>query len=103
MLIAAANSRDSQHALRFAQQAVDALPGHRRVLATAGPDAGIGSSGWTLLAGLALAGSAALLAFTSYRPRLLEYRSRLILVVSPASLRRKWRRRLTLGRTPRFR
>jgi hypothetical protein len=72
VLVATANSRDSGHALRFAQQTVAALPGH--LAAVPGPDAGIGTSGWTLLAGLALAGGSAALAFASYRPRLLEYR-----------------------------
>jgi hypothetical protein len=73
VLVATANSRDSGHALRFAQQTVAALPGHLAG-APPGPDADIGTSGPTLLAGLALAGSAAALAFAAYRPRLLEYR-----------------------------
>ena len=73
VLVATANSRDSGHALRFVQQTVAALPGHRSG-ARPGPDTDIGTSGPTLLAGLALAGSAAALAFAAYRPRLLEYR-----------------------------
>jgi hypothetical protein len=71
VLTATANAHDSGHATRFVQQVVSSLPGH---LASSGPDASTGSSGWALLTGLALAACAAVLAFTSYRPRLLEYR-----------------------------
>lgn len=74
ILTATANVHDSGHARLFAQRIVGSLPRHPAMLASSGPDAGIGSSGWTLLAGLALAACAAVLAFTSYRPRLLEYR-----------------------------
>jgi len=73
MLIAAANSHDSQHALRYEQQVLRALSAHHTILAVPGPDVGIGSSGWTLLAALALAGGAAFLAFNAYQPRLREY------------------------------
>lgn len=73
MLIAAANSHDSQHALRYEQQVLRALSAHQTILAVPGPDIGIGSSGWTLLAVLALAGGAAVLAFNAYQPRLQEY------------------------------
>jgi len=74
VLIATANSRDSQHALRYEQQVLLALAAHRTIAAVPGPDAGLGSSGWTLLAGLVLAGGAAFLAFNAYQPRLREYR-----------------------------
>jgi hypothetical protein len=74
VLVAAANSRDSQHALRYEQQVLLALAAHRTIAAVPGPDAGLGSSGWTLLAGLVLAGGAAFLAFNAYQPRLREYR-----------------------------
>jgi len=74
VLVAAANSHDSYHALRYEQQVVLALSAHQTITAVPGPDAGIGSSGWTLLAGLALAGVAAFLAFNAYQPRLREYR-----------------------------
>jgi hypothetical protein len=73
MLIATANSHDSQHAAGYEQQVLRALAAHRTILAVPGPDVGIGSSGWTLLATLALAGGAALLAFNAYQPRLREY------------------------------
>ena len=74
MLIAAANSHDSQHALRYEQQVLRALSAHQTILGVPAPDVGIGSSGWTLLAALALAGGAAVLAFNAYQPRLREYR-----------------------------
>jgi hypothetical protein len=51
-----------------------ALSVHQRILAVPEPDVGIGSSGWTLLAALALAGGAAVLAFNAYQPRLQEYK-----------------------------
>jgi hypothetical protein len=73
-LIAAANSHDSQHALYYEQQVLRALSVHQRILAVPEPDVGIGSSGWTLLAALALAGGAAVLAFNAYQPRLQEYK-----------------------------
>jgi hypothetical protein len=73
ILIAAANSHDSQHALRYEQQVLRALSAHQTILAVSGPDAGVGSSGWTLLAELALAAGAAFLAFNAYQPRLREY------------------------------
>ena len=73
-LIAAANSHDSRHALHYEQQVLLALSEHQTMLAVPGPDAGIGSSGWTLLAAWALASVAAILAFTSYQPRLQEYK-----------------------------
>jgi hypothetical protein len=72
-LVATANSRDSGHALRYAQQTVAALPRHLAG-APPGPDAAIAASAPALLAGLALAVGAAALAFAAYRPRLLEYR-----------------------------
>jgi hypothetical protein len=74
IVVAAANAHDSTHAMRFVQLAVGGLPGHPGQLAALSPDAAIGSSGWTLLGGAALAACAALLAFTAYRPRILEYR-----------------------------
>jgi hypothetical protein len=74
VLIATANVHDSGRAALFVQRTVSSLPGHPAMLASSGPDASVGSSGWTLLAELALAACAAVLAFTSYRPRLLEYR-----------------------------
>jgi hypothetical protein len=74
ILVATANAHDSTHALRFVQLAVSGLPGHPGQLAALSPDAAIGSSGWTFLAGAALSACAALLAFTACRPRILEYR-----------------------------
>jgi hypothetical protein len=74
ILVATANAHDSAHALRFAQLAVSDLSRHPSQLATLSPDAAIASSGWTLLGAAALAACAALLAFTAYRPRILEYR-----------------------------
>jgi hypothetical protein len=73
VLIAAANSHDSHHALRYEQQVLHALSAHQTILAVPGPDAGIGSSGWAFLAALALAGGAAFLAFNAYQSRLREY------------------------------
>lgn len=73
VLMAAANSHDSQHALRYEQQVLLALSAHQTIAAVPGPDAGLGSSGWTLLAALALAAGAAFLAFNAYQPRLREY------------------------------
>jgi hypothetical protein len=72
--VATANAHDSAHAMRFVQLAVSGLPGRPGQLAALRPDAAIGSSGWTVLAAAALAACAALLAFTAYRPRILEYR-----------------------------
>jgi hypothetical protein len=73
MLIAAANAHDSQHALLYEHQVLHALSAHQTILAVPGPDVGIGSSGWTFLVALALAGGAAFLAFNAYQPRLREY------------------------------
>lgn len=73
VLVAAANSRDSQHAQAYEQRVLTALAAHHKILSVAGPDAAVGSSGWMLLAGLALAGGAAVLAFRAYQPRLREY------------------------------
>jgi hypothetical protein len=73
ILMATANSHDSQHAAGYEQQVLRALAVRQTILTVPGPDVGIGSSGWTLLAALALAGGAALLAFNAYQPRLREY------------------------------
>jgi UDP-N-acetylmuramyl pentapeptide phosphotransferase/UDP-N-acetylglucosamine-1-phosphate transferase len=72
-LTAAANSRDSLHALHYEQQVLRALAAHQTILAVPGPDASAGTSAWTLLIALALAGGAAFLAFNAYQPRLREY------------------------------
>jgi hypothetical protein len=73
VLVAAANSHDSQHALRYERQVLLVLAAHQTITAVPGPDAGIGTSSWTLLAALALAAGAAFLAFNAYQPRLREY------------------------------
>jgi hypothetical protein len=73
-ITAAANAHDSQHAARFVQQIISALPAPPAQFASAGPDASASTSHWALLTGAGLAASAAILAFASYRPRLLEYR-----------------------------
>jgi hypothetical protein len=73
LLTAAANTRDSLHALHYEQQVLRALAAHQTILAVPGPDAGSGTSAWTLLVALALAGGAAFLAFSAYQPRLREY------------------------------
>jgi hypothetical protein len=72
--VATANAHDSAHAMRFVQLAVTQLPGHPGQLAALSPDAAIGSSSAIALAAAALAACAALLVFTAYRPRILEYR-----------------------------
>jgi hypothetical protein len=73
-IVGAANAHDSEHATRFVQQVISALPAPPAQFTSAGPDASAGTSGATLLAGTALAAAAAILAFAAYRPRLLEYR-----------------------------
>jgi hypothetical protein len=74
-IMAAANAHDSQNATRFVDHIIRALPAPPAEFTTAGPDASASTSAWTLLAAAALAACAAILAFASYRPRLLEYRS----------------------------
>jgi hypothetical protein len=74
-IVAAANAHDSHNASRFVQQVISALPAPPAQLSSAGPDASAASSYWILLAGAGLAACAAILAFASYRPRLIEYRS----------------------------
>jgi hypothetical protein len=73
-IMAAANAHDSEHATRFVRQIISALPAPPAQFTSAGPDAGAGTSAVTLLAAGGLAACAAILAFASYRPRLLEYR-----------------------------
>lgn len=73
-IVATASVHDSEHATRFVRQVISALPAPPAQFASAGPDASAGTSDWVLLAGAGLAAGAAILAFASYRPRLLEYR-----------------------------
>jgi hypothetical protein len=73
-IVAAANAHDSEHATRFVHQIIAALPAPPAEFTSAGPDASAGTSDWALLAAAGLATCAAVLAFASYRPRLLEYR-----------------------------
>jgi len=73
-VVATANAHDSAHASRFVHQIIGALPAPPGELTSAGPDASTGTSALALLTAAALATGAAILAFASYRPRLLEYR-----------------------------
>jgi len=73
-IVATANAHDSQHATHFVHQIISALPAPPAEFTSAGPDASTSTSDLALLTAAALAACAASLAFTSYRPRLLEYR-----------------------------